>query len=89
MKGPLNLTDKPILLMVTTATRDEAENLGEALLRAGLARRGSVIPVIHSFWLGIKPNLVPSTRRSSRAASAPVRMSIKWPRISTPLTGNV
>ena len=51
MKGPLNLTDKPILLMVTTATRDEAENLGEELLSAGLATRGSVISAIHSFWM--------------------------------------
>ena len=45
------MNDKPILLMVTAATRNEAENLGEALLQAGLARRGSVIPVIHSFWM--------------------------------------
>jgi periplasmic divalent cation tolerance protein len=45
------VNDKPILLMVTAATRDEAEDLGEALLRAGLARRGSVIPAIHSFWM--------------------------------------
>jgi periplasmic divalent cation tolerance protein len=40
-----------VLLLVTAATRDEAENLGEALLEAGLAKRGSVIPVIHSFWM--------------------------------------
>ncbi len=45
------MNDKPILLMVTAATRDEAENLGEALLSLGLAKRGSVIPVIHSFWM--------------------------------------
>ena len=45
------LTDKPILLMVTTATRDEAENLGEELLSQGLATRGSVISAIHSFWM--------------------------------------
>ena len=37
--------------MVTAATRDEAENLGEALLQSGLAERGSVIPGIHSFWM--------------------------------------
>jgi uncharacterized protein involved in tolerance to divalent cations len=42
---------KAVLLMVTSPTRDEAENLGEALLAEGLAIRGSVIPVIHSFWL--------------------------------------
>ncbi|HEY8811218.1 MAG TPA: divalent cation tolerance protein CutA [Candidatus Dormibacteraeota bacterium] len=45
------MNDKPILLMVTAATRNEAENLGEALLSQGLAKRGSVIPVIHSFWM--------------------------------------
>jgi periplasmic divalent cation tolerance protein len=45
------MNDKPILLMVTAATRNEAENLGEALLSEGLAKRGSVIPVIHSFWM--------------------------------------
>jgi uncharacterized protein involved in tolerance to divalent cations len=45
------MSEKPILLLVTAATRDEAENLGEALLSQGLATRGSVIPGIHSFWL--------------------------------------
>ena len=45
------MNEKPILLMVTAATRNEAENLGEALLTEGLATRGSVIPVIHSFWM--------------------------------------
>jgi periplasmic divalent cation tolerance protein len=45
------VNDKPILLMVTTATRDEAENLGEELLSQGLATRGSVISAIHSFWM--------------------------------------
>ena len=39
-----------MLLLVTAATRDEAENLGEALVEKGLASRGSVIPGIHSFW---------------------------------------
>jgi len=39
------------MLLVTAATRDEAENLGESLLSRGLGRRGSVIPVIHSFWM--------------------------------------
>ena len=42
---------KPVLLLVTAATRDEAENLGEALLERGLATRGSVIPGVHSFWM--------------------------------------
>ena len=45
------MNDRPILLMVTTATRDEAENLGEELLSHGLATRGSVISAIHSFWM--------------------------------------
>lgn len=45
------MSDKPILLMVTAGTRDEAEDLGEGLLSAGLATRGSVIPAIHSFWI--------------------------------------
>lgn len=45
------MSEPSILLMVTAATRDEAENLGEGLLSAGLAIRGSVIPVIHSFWM--------------------------------------
>jgi len=50
MKGN-PLKEKLVLLMVTAATRDEAENLGEELLGRGLARRGSVIPGIHSFWM--------------------------------------
>ena len=45
------LSPKQVMLLVTAANRDEAENLGEALLSRGLARRGSVIPVIHSFWM--------------------------------------
>jgi periplasmic divalent cation tolerance protein len=45
------MREKSVMLLVTAATRDEAENLGEALLGQGLARRGSVIPVIHSFWM--------------------------------------
>jgi periplasmic divalent cation tolerance protein len=45
------VSGKQVLLLVTAATRDEAENLGEALLGLGLGHRGSVIPVIHSFWM--------------------------------------
>lgn len=45
------MSNRPMMLMVTAATRDEAENLGEALLAEGLASRGSVIPGIHSFWI--------------------------------------
>ncbi len=40
-----------MVLLVTAGTRDEAENLGEGLLAAGLGTRGSVIPAVHSFWL--------------------------------------
>ena len=45
------MSEKPVLLMVTVGTRDEAENLGEGLVEKGLARHGSVVPVIHSFWM--------------------------------------
>ncbi|TMD52198.1 MAG: divalent-cation tolerance protein CutA [Chloroflexi bacterium] len=45
------MSARPVLLLVTAATRDEAENLGEALVETGLAKRGSVVPVIHSFWM--------------------------------------
>jgi periplasmic divalent cation tolerance protein len=51
MKRAAEMKEKPILLMVTAATRDEAENLGEALIGQGLATRGSVISAIHSFWM--------------------------------------
>jgi periplasmic divalent cation tolerance protein len=51
MKEDRLMNEKPILLMVTAATRDEAENLGEALVSQGLASRGSVISAIHSFWM--------------------------------------
>lgn len=40
-----------MVLLVTAGTRDEAERIGEGLLEAGLGTRGSVVPVIHSFWL--------------------------------------
>lgn len=45
------MSRKQVMLLVTAATRDEAENLGESLLGRGLGQRGSVIPVIHSFWM--------------------------------------
>jgi periplasmic divalent cation tolerance protein len=51
VKGKARLSRKQVMLLVTAATRDEAENLGEALLGRGLAQRGSVIPGIHSFWM--------------------------------------
>lgn len=39
-----------VLLLVTTADRSEAERIGEALVGKRLAARGSVIPMIHSFF---------------------------------------
>ena len=45
------MSESPVLLMVTVGTRDEAENLGEGLVEKGLARHGSVVPMIHSFWM--------------------------------------
>jgi periplasmic divalent cation tolerance protein len=39
-----------VLLIVTTADRSEAEKIGEALVEKRLAARGSVIPMIHSFF---------------------------------------
>jgi periplasmic divalent cation tolerance protein len=42
--------ERRVVLMVTAATRDEAERLGEGLVAAGLGVRGSVVPAIHSFW---------------------------------------
>ena len=39
-----------VILLVTLGTRDEAERMGEGLVDAGLAARGSVIPTIHSFY---------------------------------------
>lgn len=42
--------DRPVLIMVTSRTRDEAERLGEELVTSHLAACGSVIPTIHSFY---------------------------------------
>ena len=42
--------DRPVLIMVTSRTRDEAERLGEELVTNRLAASGSVIPTIHSFY---------------------------------------
>ena len=87
------MNDKPILLMVTAATRNEAENLGEALLTEGLASRGSVIPVIHSFWMAAGKLersheamlLVTTSTAHARAASAYIRKnhSFEVPQIVT------
>src|SRR5579859_1302319 len=45
---------RPVLMLVTTGSRDEAERLGEALVERRLAACGSVVPMIHSFfhWKG-------------------------------------
>jgi periplasmic divalent cation tolerance protein len=43
-------SDSAVLLLVTTADRSEAERIGEALVSKRLAARGSVIPMIHSFF---------------------------------------
>jgi periplasmic divalent cation tolerance protein len=42
--------ERYVVLLVTAATRDEAERMGEGLIEAGLASRGSVVPTIHSFY---------------------------------------
>jgi len=65
-----------VVLLVTAGTRDEAERIGEGLLAAGLGTRGSVIPVIHSFWLeagdikrGHEALLLVTTRAEHEAAA--------------------
>lgn len=40
----------PILFMVTSRGRDEAERLGEALVVERLAASCSVVPMVHSFY---------------------------------------
>jgi periplasmic divalent cation tolerance protein len=42
--------DKPILIMVTTGGRNDAERIGEALVVEHLAACCSVVPMIHSFY---------------------------------------
>jgi periplasmic divalent cation tolerance protein len=46
--------DKPVLIMVTTGGRDDAERLGEGLVVERLAACCSVVPTVHStyFWEG-------------------------------------
>jgi periplasmic divalent cation tolerance protein len=46
--------EKPVLILVTTGARDDAERLGEALVEAHLAACCSVVPTVHSiyFWEG-------------------------------------
>jgi periplasmic divalent cation tolerance protein len=42
--------EKPILIMVTTGGRNDAERIGEALVVEHLAACCSVVPMIHSFY---------------------------------------
>jgi periplasmic divalent cation tolerance protein len=46
--------DRPVLIMVTTGGRNDAERLGEALVVERLAGCCSVIPTVHSvyYWQG-------------------------------------
>ena len=41
---------RPVLMLVTAGSRDEAERLGEGLVERRLAACGSVVPMIHSFF---------------------------------------
>src|ERR1700676_4710735 len=51
---PARMVDKPILILVTTGGRNDAERLGEALVVGHLAECCSVIPTVHSvyYWEG-------------------------------------
>lgn len=42
--------DKPVLILVTTGGRDDAERLGEALVIERLAGSCSVVPTVHSIY---------------------------------------
>ncbi len=42
--------EKPVLIMVTTGGRNDAERIGEALVVEHLAACCSVVPMIHSFY---------------------------------------
>ena len=42
--------DSPVMIMVTTGGRNDAERLGEGLVEARLAGYCSVIPTVHSFY---------------------------------------
>jgi len=42
--------EKPVLILVTTGGRDDAERLGEALVVERLAACCSVVPTVHSFY---------------------------------------
>jgi periplasmic divalent cation tolerance protein len=42
--------DRPVLIMVTTRGRNDAERLAEGLVEAHLAAGCSVVPTVHSFY---------------------------------------
>jgi periplasmic divalent cation tolerance protein len=44
------MSDAPVLILVTTGGRDDAERLGEALVVEHLAACCSVVPTVHSFY---------------------------------------
>ena len=44
------MAEKPVLIMVTTGGRNDAERIGEALVVEHLAACCSVVPMIHSFY---------------------------------------
>lgn len=39
-----------VIVFATFQTRDEAEQVGEALVEKGMAACGSVVPTVHSFY---------------------------------------
>jgi periplasmic divalent cation tolerance protein len=42
--------ERPVLILVTTGARDDAERIGEALVEEHLAASCSVVPTVHSFY---------------------------------------
>jgi periplasmic divalent cation tolerance protein len=42
--------EKPVLILVTTGARDDAERIGEALVVEHLAACCSVVPTVHSIY---------------------------------------
>jgi periplasmic divalent cation tolerance protein len=44
------VVQKPVLILVTTDARDDAERIGEALVVEHLAGCCSVVPMVHSFY---------------------------------------
>jgi periplasmic divalent cation tolerance protein len=44
------VSDRPVLIMVTSGGRDDAERMGEGLVVDHLAACCSVVPTVHSFY---------------------------------------